>query len=366
MTNPLVGSLGHRPRVLVVDDSVVIRRMITEALKIDPGIEVVGTANNGLIALERVASLAPDLVTLDVEMPEMDGLETLAALKQRFPKVRVLMLSTLTQKGAKVTLDALIRGASDYLTKPSETQSMEAALTVLREELLPKVRALCRVTTPLPQKSAPLGSGPQVVPPPRTPAWSGSRKIICIGVSTGGPGVLAELIPQIPANLAVPIVMVQHMPPMFTGLLATRLAQDSAVPVVEAKDGMVLKPGAIALAPGDFHMYVRRDGPGCVLRLDQAEREQSCRPSVDVLFRSVAQQYGSQAVAVVLTGMGKDGQNGCEQLKRAGSYVIAQDEATSIVWGMPGAVVSAGLADKVLPSKSIISAVLKEVGHPVS
>jgi two-component system, chemotaxis family, protein-glutamate methylesterase/glutaminase len=363
MTNPVTSLLGRRPRVLVVDDSVVIRRMITEALKFEPTIEVVGTASNGRIALERVAALAPDLVTMDVEMPEMDGLETLAAIKQQFPKVRVLMLSTLTQKGAKITLDALIKGASDYLTKPSETQSMEAALTVLREELLPKVRALCRVSGSPSPKPATTSPGPQIVAPPRPSLSFGTRKIICIGVSTGGPGVLAELIPQIPRDLGVPVVMVQHMPPMFTGLLATRLAQDSAVRVVEATDGMVLNPGSVALAPGDFHMYVRRDGPRCVLRLDQAPREQSCRPSVDVLFRSVAQQYGCQAVGVVLTGMGKDGQNGCEHLKHAGSFVIAQDEATSIVWGMPGAIVSAGLADSVLPAKSIVPAILKEVGH---
>ncbi|MBL9210712.1 MAG: chemotaxis response regulator protein-glutamate methylesterase [Opitutaceae bacterium] len=335
-------------RVLIVDDAVVIRRLVSDCLAADPEIEVVGTASNGQIGLARITQLNPDLVTLDIEMPVMDGLEMLAALRKTHPRLPVIMFSTLTERGGSATLDALSLGASDYVTKPANVGSATAAMQRVRDELIPKVKALCRRSAPSagPQPAARPGPAGPLVPRP----VSGLRPdVLAIGVSTGGPNALAALLPDLAKNFPAPIVIVQHMPPLFTRLLAERLAAVTGVPAHEGSAGALLRPGEIWVAPGGLHLEVTRAPDGVRLRTHEGPPENSCRPAVDVLFRSVAQVYGSRVLSVILTGMGQDGLHGCACIREAGGQVIAQDEASSVVWGMPGAVCHAGLAEKILP-----------------
>jgi two-component system chemotaxis response regulator CheB len=329
-------------RVLVIDDSVVIRRLVSDALASDPEIEIAGIASDGRIGLARIEQLNPDIVTLDIEMPVMNGLETVAAIRKTHPRLPVIMFSTLTERGASATLDALSLGANDYVTKPANVGSVNVAVQRIRDELIPKIKALCRRTAPKP--AAPLVA-------PARPAWAPSTdqpEILAIGVSTGGPNALSALIPQLAPDLGVPVVIVQHMPPLFTRLLAERISAVSAFPAREGVAGTLLEPGQVWIAPGGLHMEVRRTPDGVRIVTHDGPPENSCRPAVDVLFRSVADAYGARSLAVVLTGMGQDGLRGCQTLREAGGRILAQDEATSVVWGMPGAVVHAGLADKVL------------------
>lgn len=354
-------------RILVVDDSVVVRRMVTDALDADPALEVVGFAANGRIALSKITQVNPDLVTLDIEMPEMDGLEALRELRKTHPKLPVIMFSTLTERGAAATLDALAYGANDYVTKPSNVGSAAAALERIREQLIPKIKACC------PQGSAPslrpaaAGSAPSPAPKAwpmiETRRWEAPAQIVAIGVSTGGPNALADVIPQLPAGLPVPVVIVQHMPPIFTKMLAERLASKSQIRVEEGRPGEILEPGHAWLAPGDFHMAVERSGTSVHLITHRAPPENSCRPAVDVLFRSVAEAYGPRALGVVMTGMGQDGLRGSERIREAGGRVLAQDEATSVVWGMPGFVAQAGLAEKVVPLDQIAAEIVLRVSE---
>lgn len=338
-------------RVLIVDDSTVIRRILTEALASDPSIEIAGTAANGRIALAKLTQINPDAVTLDMEMPELDGLATLTELRKTHPKLPVIMFSTLTQKGAIATLNALSQGASDYVTKPANVGGVTAAIQGVKNELIPKIKALCQIP-------ASVGTAPAAIRPVLSSVANlrGTLdlrlqrfEIISIGVSTGGPNALTEIFRQLPANMPVPIVIVQHMPPVFTKYLAERLNAVSPVEVVEAKAGDVLSPGKAWLAPGNFHMNLSRIDGRTTIQLHQGPPENSCRPAADVLFRSVAEAYGPHALGVVLTGMGQDGLRGCAAICAAGGKVIAQDETSSVVWGMPGAVVGAGLADAILP-----------------
>jgi two-component system, chemotaxis family, protein-glutamate methylesterase/glutaminase len=330
-------------RILVVDNSVVIRKVLSETLAEDRGLEVVGTASNGRLGLAKVAQLHPDLVTLDVEMPVMNGLETLAELRKLYPRLPVVMFSTLTEHGAGATLDALSLGASDYATKPSNGGNMATAVEAIRAELIPKIKALCgqaSVKPAFPAQRPPVAE--------RRPA---NRRvgIVAIGSSTGGPNALAEVLPRLPRDFPVPIVMVQHMPPIFTRLLAERLSSHSAIPVHEGKAEDMIAAGQAWIAPGDFHMKLKRAASGWRLELNQDRRENSCRPAVDVLFRSVAEAYGSGTLGVVLTGMGSDGVIGAQLIRQRGGEVIVQDEASSVVWGMPGLVYAAGQADGVYP-----------------
>ncbi|HTC46814.1 MAG TPA: chemotaxis response regulator protein-glutamate methylesterase [Candidatus Aquilonibacter sp.] len=342
-------------RILVVDDSVVIRRVLCEILSNDPQLEVVGTASNGRIGLAKIEQLHPDLVTLDVEMPVLNGLETLAELRKLHPKLPVVMFSTLTERGAGATLDALSLGASDYATKPQNASSAMEAIAAIRSELIPKIKALCpdrgkKVTPALPLTLRPVAK-----------SIHHRIEIVTIGTSTGGPNALADVLPHIPKDFPVPIVLVQHMPPIFTRLLAERLSAHSEIPVQEGAVGTMLAPGHAWIAPGNFHMTVKRAGVGARLELNQGPLENSCRPAVDVLFRSVAEAYGPNVLGVVMTGMGSDGVVGARHIRERSGEVIVQDEASSVVWGMPGLVHAAGQADAVYPLNQLGQEITRRV-----
>jgi two-component system, chemotaxis family, protein-glutamate methylesterase/glutaminase len=355
---PSVIPAGRRARILVVDDSVVIRRLVTTALEQIPDFEVVGTAANGKIALTKLDQLDPDLVTLDIEMPEMDGLETLKAIRARQHRARVIMFSTLTEQGGKATLEALSLGADDYATKASNAGSLDRSMLTLRDELIPKIRHLLRW-----EQSA---VRQQPTKPAFRPALAVrplhvlSRRALVIGISTGGPAALSEIIPKIPAAFPAPILIVQHMPAMFTRLLAERLQTRSKLQVREAQESDEVIPGRILIAPGDRHLRVKSIGGKIVAALDQGAPENSCRPAADVLFRSAAEIWGGGVVAALLTGMGQDGLKGTKVLFDLGAYVVAQDEASSVVWGMPGAVVGAGFAHSVVALNSIVEEICKQ------
>jgi len=349
-------------RVMVVDDAVVFRRLVSEELSNDPGLEVVGTAANGRIALARLPQVSPDIVILDIEMPELDGLATLKELRKTYPRLPVIMFSALTERGAAATLDALALGATDYFTKPANA-GPEGTLEVIREQLIPEVKALCagKLDERGPKQFAPSAAEPAPPTVRRAPVPPSPPHVLAIGTSTGGPNALADVFRRIPADFPLPILIVQHMPPMFTKLLAERMTAEFSVRVEEASSGKLLQPGRAWIAPGDHHMTVVRKQKQVHLQLNQDPPENSCRPAVDVLLRSIAKAYGANSLTVILTGMGQDGRRGCEALRDAGGQIIVQDEATSVVWGMPGAVARAGLADRVLPLSLIGDEVLRRV-----
>ncbi len=335
-------------KVMVVDDSALYRKTITDVLAEDPAIEVVGSAPNGRIAMMKIPELRPDLLTLDMEMPEMDGLATLRELTRNYPDIQSLVFSAHTEKGAELTLDALRLGAVDFVTKPSGGQSIELSMRKMREELLPKLQALTRRRQLSFQRPRPASRAPAT----RTIAPMQKllpRDVIAIGVSTGGPPTLHKLFAQFPRELKQSILIVQHMPPIFTKKLAEQLDKVGTIPVREARAGEPVNPGHAYIAPGDFHMEVAVRSGSKVIHLHKQPPENFCRPAVDVLFRSVAKIYGARAIGVILTGMGEDGMRGMQEMKNVGIPIIAQDEKTSVVWGMPGAVVQAGLADEVVP-----------------
>jgi len=340
-------------RVLVVDDSVVARKLLCEALASSPGITVAGTASGGAIALAKIPQLNPDIITLDIEMPGLDGIQTLAEIRKRYPKLPVIMCSTLTERGAAITLEALSLGASDYISKPCNGASPAASLEQFRQELSPKILSLV------------LHSGgaawPSRVPTARKEPVSQRVAILVIGASTGGPNALAAVVPQLSVDFPVPIVIVQHMPPLFTRLLAQRLNSASPLDVREAEDGKILQPGQVWIAPGDYHVTVAQKESGVALQLNQGPLENGCRPAVDVLFRSAARVYGASVLGLVMTGMGSDGVRGARHIREAGGGVMVQDQVSSVVWGMPGAVCSAGAADSVCPLAEIKSEILRRV-----
>lgn len=349
-------------RVLVVDDAVVIRRLLTDTLAGDPGIEVVGAAASGRIALAKIPQVAPDLLTLDVEMPEMSGLETLAAIRAAYPKLPVIMFSTLTARGAGATLEALALGATDYVTKPANVGSVQAAMQAVREQLIPKIKTFCGAAAgqelPAPPRPSVAAARPVVPAAPGRPV-----ELLVIGVSTGGPNALSALLPALPGGLPVPVVIVQHMPPVFTRLLAERLQARCALRVREAQQGEPVRAGEVLVAPGDWHVTLGRTGGALRVRLTQDPPENSCRPAVDVLFRSAAAAVGAGTLGVVLTGMGHDGLRGARDIRDAGGQIVAQDQATSVVWGMPGAVAEAGLADRILPLDEIATEIMRRVAR---
>lgn len=361
---------GERIRVMVVDDSVVIRRLVTMALEKDPTIEVVGTASNGAIGLQRIPQYNPDVVTLDIEMPDMDGLEMLRRIRREYPRLRVIMFSTLTERGAAKTLEALTLGADDYVTKVSNEGSLDRSMASLREEMLPKIKQFFRWTSPI---AAAAAAKPAAASASSTPlVWRDTSipqvtkvhpKVVVIGVSTGGPTALGEILPTMPADFPLPILIVQHMPPLFTRLLAERLNSTCRLRVQEASQGDAIEPGRILIAPGDFHMKLVSNNGKVSVSLDQSPRQNSCRPAVDALFASTGEVYGGAALAVILTGMGQDGLRGTGILKAQGASIIAQDEASCVVWGMPGAVVNAGLVDRVLPLNEVVPAIVSIAGR---
>jgi two-component system chemotaxis response regulator CheB len=346
-------------RILVVDDAVVMRKLITECLGRDPDLEVVGVAANGNIALQKIPQVNPDLITLDLEMPEMDGQTTLREIRKIYPRLCVIIFSTLSQRGAAATLEALSLGANDYVTKPANVGGVTEAIERLETELIPKIKVHCRrllTGAALAPKSA-----AAVVPRMAGVGLAAPIDVVCIGTSTGGPNALAEVFGALPGDLPVPVVMVQHMPPMFTTMLAERLSARSAWRCHEGAEGQIIENGQAYLAPGGWHMEVVRAGFKTRLHFHDGPAENSCRPAVDVLFRSVAAAYGRGVLSVVMTGMGQDGLRGCEVIREQGGRVLAQDEASSVVWGMPGQVAQAGLADKVLPLNQIAREIAQQV-----
>lgn len=347
-------------RILVTDDSAVIRHLVSDVINDEPGLTVAGIAQDGAVAIEQVAKLQPDVVTLDIEMPRMDGLEAVGLLRRQYPRLPIIMFSTLTVAGGQATLEALARGASDFVTKPSGPGGLAGARAQIRDELVPKIRALTRRSK---AAAAPPRPATQAAAARQSPVGRIASRVDCvaIGVSTGGPRALETLVPQLPPDLPVPVVVVQHMPPTFTRLLAERLDRLGPIHVVEAAGSEPIRPGHMYIAPGDHHLLVRRHGAQYQTSLSDAPPENSCRPSVDPLFRSATELYGSHLLAVVLTGMGNDGANGAEAVRAAGGRVIVQDEDSSVVWGMPGAVVRAGLADEVLPLDQIAGEIQRSV-----
>lgn len=400
-----------RLRVLVVDDSALVRRLVRGALDGDPEIEVVAEAANGREALLRLKEHEPDAVVCDVEMPEMSGIETVQAVRRQWPDLPVVMFASPSRESAHVTLEALHAGANDFVIKPSAAAgtAMAAVIEGLRIELGGKLKALVRGPgdlsavaraavrhgpvprgeTPLPAPPAPrpptpvplpaqpvppTASPPRPSPPPRPPvrlpvrepaalrpARTGRYEAVLIAVSTGGPNALAEVIPRLPRDLPVPVLVVQHMPPVFTRLLAERLASKSALAVVEAAQGDEVRVGTVLLAPGDQHLAVRRDGAvvRCALNRDPAEN--SVRPAADVLLRSAAEVWGGNVLVVVMTGMGQDGLLGAMLLHDLGAPVLVQDETSSVVWGMPGAVAKAGIAERQVPLSQLAEAIVSKL-----
>ena len=352
---------ASRIRVLIVDDSAVMRSLLRSVVSTDSALEVAGNASDGLSALNALSVVQPDLVLLDVEMPVMDGLATLKQMRERAPRLPIIMCSALTQRGAQVTIESLANGASDYVAKPAGQESREAATRALAAELIPKIRALTmRRTLSFAtgrMSLFPAGAMPRVS---ARHASSGTPAAVVIGVSTGGPAALDVILPVLPASFPLPVFVVQHMPDLFTRQLAERLNTRCAVGVREAAEGMAVRAGQVYIARGDWHMkLVAAPGQPQMLHLDQAPLENHCRPSVDVLFRSAAQVYGGSLLGVMLTGMGHDGLAGTRTLYELGATILAQDEATSAVWGMPGAIAHENLAHVVLPLRRIAAEILR-------
>lgn len=343
-------------RVLVVDDSALVRRLVSTALSGAADIEVAGVARDGLEAVRMVDELRPDVVTLDIEMPNLDGLGALTRIRDQHPRLPVIMFSTLTERGATATLDALSRGASDYVTKPSNTGQIADGIAAVRDQLVPRIRALAGL-----RKLTPGAAGPIVRRQRTAQAPPGPVSALLIGCSTGGPDALARLLPRLPADLGVPVLVVQHMPPVFTAMLAQRLDKVSPLAVREAAEGEEVRPGEVLIAPGDLHLRVRRGAGPVRVALDQGPQENFCRPAVDVMFRSAWEVWGGSVLATVLTGMGQDGLAGARQLAGAGAQILVQDEDSSVVWGMPGAVAGAGLADDVLPLEGLANRIVGTV-----
>jgi two-component system chemotaxis response regulator CheB len=344
---------GRPARVLIVDDSALVRRVLSEILSTDRSIEVVGTANDAYMAREKIKQLNPDVLTLDVEMPKMDGVTFLRNLMRLRP-MPVVMVSSLTEHGAEITLDALAVGAVDYLPKPKI--DLAATLGDYAEELLAKVKAAAQARVrPYTGRA---GSGAMEVQPklsadavlakaaPRQ--FRTTDRIIAIGASTGGTEAIKDVLVQLPADTPG-IVIAQHIPKAFSTPFARRMNACCQMTVYEAEDGQQILPGHVYIAPGDRHLLLTRDGARYVCRLDDGPPVNRHKPSVDVLFRSVAQQAGRNAIGVILTGMGKDGARGLKEMRAAGSHTVAQDEATSVVWGMPGEAVTIGAAEDVVP-----------------
>ncbi|QDV83575.1 protein-glutamate methylesterase/protein-glutamine glutaminase [Planctomycetes bacterium TBK1r] len=354
--------MNNEIRVMVCDDSAIMRRLIRTALELEPSMTVVCEAKHGRDAIDQLDQTRPDIVVMDIEMPVMDGVEAVREIRKLGRTLPVIMFSSLTSRGAEASLDAIAAGATDFATKPTGAGHIQKALDSLRRDLIPKLmqwtagkRADSMAATSAAEPTATF---------PTRDAEGSNRSVaaIAIGVSTGGPQALSKLLSGLPHDFPTPILIVQHMPPVFTGLLAERLSSQTGHCVREAADGDRLTPGTVLIAPGDHHMVASRERDGVHVRLNQEPPENACRPSVNPLFCSLANCFGDQSLGIVLTGMGQDGTRGAKSLKACGARVYVQDQESSIVWGMPGQVANAGLADRVLPLDQIASQILRVVG----
>lgn len=359
MHTNLVSKLPNRSRpisVMVVDDSAVVRGLLARMLGEDPSIEVAATASNGKIAVNELSKRRLDVVLLDIEMPVMDGMAALVALLAIQPELKIIMVSTLTRRNAEISLQALQRGACDYIAKP---EGGLASAKAFQQELIEKIKALKAVDEPGSTAARRISS--ITAPAARRPTH-GSVDLLAIGASTGGPPALLKLMEALRGSVAQPILITQHMPATFTALLAEQLARVADRPCTEGRDGEVVRPGHCYIAPGGYHMVVERHGLEVITRLNQDPPENFCRPAVDPMLRSAARTYGPGVLAVILTGMGADGAEGCRAVANAGGRFIAQDEATSVVWGMPAAAAATGLAEAVLPLNGIAPWICRVTG----
>jgi two-component system chemotaxis response regulator CheB len=389
---------------MVVDDSAVIRGLITRTLESTGSITVVSSVGNGRAAIDALARTIVDVIVLDIEMPIMDGIEALPKLIALAPSVKVLMASTLTTRNAELSLKAMSLGAADYVPKPTSTREVSSA-EEFRHELCGKVIALGQTARangsrlrlqpapaaekppivpgasarPAPLRSGTLPANPAAVAHTHAPVAAAAAKApslvalraagklpvraLALGSSTGGPQALFKVLASL-TELRVPIFLTQHMPPAFTGILAEHITRQCRMSCVEAKDGMQAVPGQVHLAPGDFHMIVRGDANAPVIHLDKGPPENFCRPAVDPMLRSLIAIYGAGLLTCILTGMGSDGEKGCEQAVAAGGTIVAQDEASSVVWGMPGAVARRGLCSAILPIDEIGPHLRKQIVGP--
>ncbi|MBN1983501.1 MAG: chemotaxis-specific protein-glutamate methyltransferase CheB [Chitinivibrionales bacterium] len=355
-------------KILIVDDSMVFCRIIKEALADEADLSILGFAHNGVEAMVMIKEQKPDLVTLDLEMPQMDGIETLKAIQSYCAgqpaesDIGVIMVSAFTKKGAEATIKALEAGAFDFITKPSDSTEAEY-LSNLKRMLLPRIhhfaslktlgRLPCRKQQPLPEREEMSDDGvaPRII------------QAIAIGVSTGGPKALSDIMPGLCMQAQVPIFIVQHMPQEFTACMAESLSKKCSHHVKVGQDEEPVDPNTVYIAPGGQHMLVRMSGAGPVISINDQPPENGCKPSVDVLFRSLPQVYGPQALAIILTGMGIDGSKSLPFLKRSGISIIAQDEASSVVWGMPGSAVESGCVEKIVALQDMVSFVGKIVSR---
>ncbi len=356
----------NKIKVLIVDDTVIYRKIIADALATIPGVEVAGTAHNGKIALSKIKTLNPDVITLDIEMPEMNGIQVLEALKGQPNPPKTIMLSSLTQEGSVMTIRALELGAFDFIPKP-EDGKMADNLEKVKNAIVPVIKTIQRQTqfkglttakkVPVKTPSAPA----KPIVSKRLP--SSKSEIVGIGISTGGPNALSQMIPMLPANLNVPVLIVQHMPPMFTASLAASLDKKSSLSIKEAEDGEKILPGTVYIAPGGKQMKIVADADGISrkIKITDDPPENSCKPAVDYLFRSIAQHYVGRSTGVIMTGMGSDGTKGLIKIKENGGIIIAQEEKSCTVYGMPKEPIESGLADVVVPLSRIAGEIIRTV-----
>lgn len=371
-------------RVLLADDSSIMRRMIAQSLNSHPDFGIIDSAKDGAEVIAFYKSQKPDVILLDVDMPRVSGLDALRAIRELDQTIPVIMFGKNSPESTVERHTAIEAGATDYVCRPPNAGHIDSVLDYLQKQVVSRLLEWgTRSMQNKCQKGSNRAADPEQTLPPDT---TGVQKIyidslttstnvptekqhdtisaVAIGASTGGPNALADLICQLPANIGVPILIVQHMPPLFTQLLAERLDQRSALRVQEGYDGAIVKPGEVWIAPGDEHMTVVRDGNSVILKTDKNPPENANRPAIDVLFRSMANVYGNHCLAVVLTGMGRDGTAGCRVLKECGAEILVQNEASSIVWGMPGSVVASGLADSVLSLQNIAQTIVKRTIGP--
>lgn len=375
-------TIGKKLKVLVVDDTIVYRKAVSDILSEIPGVEVVGVAHNGKIAMAKIATLKPDMLTLDIEMPEMNGIEVLAELQRNHPNIGAVMVSTLTMDGGEMTMKALELGAFDFILKPQSKNPAESK-KLLKQALIPIVREfkLSRTASTLLRNKGHLGKGTRAVLRKKRPPISsanlfssvngksrptlhrGKSEIVTIGISTGGPNALTQMLPMLPGNIGVPILIVQHMPPVFTKSLAASLDSKCALKVKEAEDREILRDNTIYIAPGGKQMKLvaSADGRNRQIKITNDPPENSCRPSVDYLFRSVGDYYVGRTTAVIMTGMGSDGTKGLKILSQKGAMIIAQNEETCVVYGMPKAPIETGLADVIAPLNKIADEIVKSI-----